>query len=126
MQYSKKELVDGLKSQIIVNPKKAQNALLEIYKYQTESEQEQGYTSINNGVGFSGVDSEFLSSLAENLIRYKRLSDKQNNYLMKIMPKYASQLIRLSISKGLIVKVGRKYEIHKPTIEVVEQTEMSF
>ena len=32
MQYSKKELVDGLKSQISVNPKKAQNALLEIYK----------------------------------------------------------------------------------------------
>ena len=124
MQYSKKELVDGLKSQISVNPKKAQNALLEIYKYQTESEQEQGYTQVNNGVGFSGVDSEFLSSLAENLIRYKRLSDKQNNYLMKIMPKYANQLIRISMGKGLIYKVGRKYEI-KPR-EVVVQKEMTF
>ncbi len=124
MQYSKKELVDGLKSQISVNPKKAQNALLEIYKYQTESEQEQGYTQVNNGVGFSGVDSEFLSSLAENLIRYKRLSDKQNNYLMKIMPKYANQLIRISMGKGLIYKVGRKYEI-KPR-EIVVQKEMTF
>ena len=124
MQYSKKELVDGLKSQISVNPKKAQNALLEIYKYQTESEQEQGYTQVNNGVGFSGVDSEFLSSLAENLIRYKRLSDKQNNYLMKIMPKYANQLIRISMGKGLIYKVGRKYEIKSR--EVVVQKEMIF
>lgn len=124
MQYSKKELVDGLKSQISINPKKAQNALLEIYKYQTESEQEQGYTQVNNGVGFSGVDSEFLSSLAENLIRYKRLSDKQNNYLMKIMPKYANQLIRISMGKGLIYKVGRKYEI-KPR-EIVVQKEMTF
>ena len=124
MEYSRKELVEKLKYQISVNPKKAQDALLEIYKHQTESEQEQGYTQVNNGVGFSGVDSEFLSSLAENLIKYKRLSDKQNSYLMKIMPKYANQLIGISIGKGFIVKVGRKYEIKK--IEKPIQKELKF
>lgn len=124
MEYSRKELVEKLKYQISVNPKKAQDALLEIYKHQTVSEQEQGYTQVNNGVGFSGVDSEFLSSLAESLIKYKRLSDKQNFYLMKIMPKYANQLIGISIGKGFIVKVGRKYEIKK--IEKPIQKELDF
>lgn len=112
--YSKQELINGLKNQLSNNSEKSINALLEIYKYQTLDEQKSGYTKEFNGVGFSGVDSEFLSSLAENYKRYGRLSEKQISYIKKCMPKYARQLLEISISKGKIEKISRgKYIIVK-------------
>ena len=100
--YTKAELVQGLKSQIARNNNQAVKALLTIYRNQTYEEQTVQETIEDNGVGFNGTDAEFCSSLAENYLRFHRLSDKQYNSLRKVMQKYAGQLITQSIDLGKI------------------------
>lgn len=113
MQYSKKDLISALREQLSKSDSKAIKGLLTIYEYQTLEEQKTDYVCEDNGVGFTGCDSEFLSSLSKRYIQYNYLSDKQIEYLRKLMPKYARQLIQHSINKGMIEKVGRKYQIVK-------------
>ena len=100
--YTKDELVQGLKSQIARNNNQAVKALLTIYRNQTYEEQTVQETIEDNGIGFNGTDAEFCSSLAENYLRFHRLSDKQYNSLRKVMQKYAGQLITQSIDLGKI------------------------
>ena len=100
--YTKAELVQGLKSQIARNNNQAVKALLTIYRNQTYEEQTVQETIEDNGIGFNGTDAEFCSSLAENYLRFHRLSDKQYNSLRKVMQKYAGQLITRSIDLGKI------------------------
>ena len=100
--YTKAELVQGLKSQIARNNNQAVKALLTIYRNQTYEEQTVQETIEDNGMGFNGTDAEFCSSLAENYLRFHRLSDKQYNSLRKVMQKYAGQLITQSIDLGKI------------------------
>lgn len=100
--YTKAELVQGLKSQIAGNNNQAVKALLTIYRNQTYEEQTVQETIEDNGIGFNGTDAEFCSSLAENYLRFHRLSDKQYNSLRKVMQKYAGQLITQSIDLGKI------------------------
>ena len=100
--YIKAELVQGLKSQIARNNNQAVKALLTIYRNQTYEEQTVQETIEDNGIGFNGTDAEFCSSLAENYLRFHRLSDKQYNSLRKVMQKYAGQLITQSIDLGKI------------------------
>lgn len=100
--YTKAELVKGLKSQIARNNNQAVKALLTIYRNQTYEEQTVQETIEDNGIGFNGTDAEFCSSLAENYLRFHRLSDKQYNSLRKVMQKYAGQLITQSIDLGKI------------------------
>ena len=77
-------------------------ALLAIFQYQTEQEKSANATSEHNGVGFSGVDAEILSSFAKQFIAKGKLSDKQVSLLLKKMPKYAVQLIGHLEGKGLL------------------------
>ena len=100
--YTKAELVQGLKSQIARNNNQAVKALLTIYRNQTYEEQTVQETIEDNGIGFNGTDAEFCSSLAENYLRFHRLSDKQYNSLRKVMQKYAGQLITQSIDLSKI------------------------
>lgn len=100
--YTKAELVQGLKSQIARNNNQAVKALLTIYRNQTYEEQTVQETIEDNGIGFNGTDAEFCSSLAENYLRFHKLSDKQYNSLRKVMQKYAGQLITQSIDLGKI------------------------
>lgn len=100
--YTKEELVQGLKSQIARNNNQAVKALLTIYRNQTYEEQTVQETIEDNGIGFNGTDAEFCSSLAENYLRFHRLSDKQYSSLRKVMQKYARQLITQSIDLGKI------------------------
>lgn len=100
--YTKAELVQGLKSQIARSNNQAVKALLTIYRNQTYEEQTVQETIEDNDIGFNGTDAEFCSSLAENYLRFHRLSDKQYNSLRKVMQKYAGQLITQSIDLGKI------------------------
>ena len=100
--YTKEELVQGLKSQIARNNNQAVKALLTVYRNQTFEEQTVQETIEDNGIGFNGTDAEFCSSLAENYLRFHRLSDKQYSSLRKVMQKYARQLITQSIDLGKI------------------------
>lgn len=69
--------------------------LLFIYSQQTIEEQEARATIKLNGVGFTGVDAEILTSFAFQHKEHGRLSDRQEEILKEKLPKYAAQIERL-------------------------------
>jgi len=66
-----------IQNQLATNPAWAVKALVKLYTYQTANEQSAGHTEEHNGVGFSGVDSTILSSLAVQINHGRNLSVKQ-------------------------------------------------
>ena len=106
---SKDSLIKALKEQLFTNEKRAIEGLLRIYSFQTSEEKCEGYTKEFNGMGFSSIDSDILSSFAEQYITKGWLSPKQMNVIKKHIPKYASQLINLLIVNGKIVKENGEY-----------------
>ena len=100
MSYSdlttKTSKVEFIRGKMETNYAWASRGLVRIYEYQTEAEQSCGNTSEYNGVGFTGVDGEILSSFAEQVIKGRKLSDKQQHFLFKKMPKYARQLMKIT------------------------------
>jgi hypothetical protein len=95
-----KRVVAEWKGKLASNPLWAVRGLLAVYKYQTEAEKAVGAVTDDNGVGFAGVDGEFLSSLAKQYQQRGSLSVKQMAYLHKKMPKYAKQLWKAAGSPG--------------------------
>lgn len=97
MNATKKDTLLFVKQQLASNKVWALKALVRIYQEnQTADEQAAKVTSHDNGIGFSGCDAEFLSSLAEQYLRRGNLSDKQMSFVHKKMPKYARQVIAMS------------------------------
>lgn len=110
MCYKNKEsLVKALKEQLATRKNQAIKGLITIYNYQTSEEQCEGYTKEYNGVGFSSIDSDLLSSFAEQYIKKGWLSAKQLSCVKRHMPKYARQLINHSIACGKIRKEKGEY-----------------
>jgi len=85
-----------LQQKLSTSPQWAKAALLKVYDLQTESEQAAECTSESNGVGFSGTDGNFLSSLAVQLRTRRSLSEKQTVMVMKCMKKYWKQVLHMS------------------------------
>lgn len=69
------------------------SALLYLYTLQTEDEKMAHTTIEENGRGFSSVDAEFLTSIAEYYRDHKFLTQKQIGYARKCMIKYGGQLV---------------------------------
>lgn len=95
-----KRVVGEWREKLASNPVWATRGLLAVYKYQTEAEKAAGSVTVDNGVGFAGVDGEFLSSLARQYQSRGSLSAKQMSFLYKKMPKYAKQLWKAAGSPG--------------------------
>jgi hypothetical protein len=70
--------------------------LVVIYGFQTESEKAMQATAEDNGLGFNGVDAEFLSSLAVQYQQRGSLSPRQVEFARKKMVKYARQLLMVA------------------------------
>lgn len=81
-------------------------ALLWIYKFQTEDEKESDSTHVYNGVGFTGIDGNILSSFAKQIMDKGFLSEKQLVILRKKIVKYEKQMVKISnsIAKGDLSK----------------------
>ena len=75
--------------------------LIRIYELQTDSEREWETTTEDNGVGFTGVDGEILTSIANQFLKYGSVTEKQFAIVKKKMSKYAGQLAK--IANGEIV-----------------------
>ena len=90
-----------VKNQLSTNPAWALKALVTIYARQTSQEQAMGQTTENNSVGFSGCDSEILSSFAEQYKKWNRLSEKQMVLVFKKMPRYWKQILTCITSDKL-------------------------
>jgi hypothetical protein len=111
--YTHKELVELMRKQITTNADKCIAALLRIY--QNQRKDEQGYRTVyyKNGIGFRPQDAKVLSSMAEQAIQNQKkeknelLSQKQINWLFKLMAKYAGQLVDGSIAEGKILKLKK-------------------
>ncbi len=85
-----------------------------VNSFQTADERASGCTVELNGVGWSGVDAEIMTSFAKQY-RTKRerygpdayLSDGQVNILKNKMPKYARQIIWHLEAQGVLPHVGK-------------------
>lgn len=108
---SKKAIENALKEQITTNPKQAVKAMMRIFEYQTADEQQNGSVYEYNGVGFAGTDAKLLTSFCNFYMQHGYLSEKQLGILKKKIAKYAGQLTRLAIEKGLYVKEGKVWVI---------------
>ena len=106
---NKQDLVKALRKQLSDSASVAAKACTRIFEYQIAAEQETESTRLFNSVGFTGSDAGILSSFAKQINRGRQLSEKQNYILKKLMPKYAGQLVKQSIEKGLIKHVNGVY-----------------
>ena len=70
--------------------------LTAIYARQTADERNDGVTKHENGVGFSGVDSSFLSNAAKFYQDAGFLTAKHKASVRKAMGKYAGQLAKIA------------------------------
>jgi hypothetical protein len=86
-------------------------ALYRIHARQTTEERSALRTIEHNQRGFTGIDAEFLSGIAERLPKYgDRLTPRQLPHVRKKMRKYWRQLLEEIAAKGGSVnfKVSRK------------------
>lgn len=106
MKATQQNIHSFVKNQLATNKVWALKALVRIYQEnQTVDEQSAKVTSHDNGIGFTGVDAGFLSSLAEQYLKRGRLSDKQMVFVFKKMPKYHNQVIKMSDAEKLSAMV---------------------
>jgi len=100
-KITKVQIRDFVKAKLATDPIWAQQALLKIFEFQTLEEQNSKDTMYHNGVGFTGVDGRFLSSLALQLKKKRTLSEKQMEHVFKKMPKYWNQVVKISNKEKL-------------------------
>lgn len=87
---------EEIRNLIQTNDKVLYRALYALYNKQTEDEKDSGHTKHYNGVGFNGVDSKFMTSIAEFMIQKGFLTDKQKACARKKMVKYTKQLTAIA------------------------------
>ncbi len=93
---TKKARVAFIREKLASDDRWVLRGLLVIFSNQTAEEQATASTTKLNGIGFTGVDAEFLTSLATQYQTRKSLSPKQMTYLRKKMPKYSRQLEQMT------------------------------
>ena len=102
MKLTKAAVTSFVRKQLGTNPTWAVKALVRIYKEnQTAMEQAAGVVVEDNGIGFTGTDGPFLSSLAKHFIDKDWLSEKQLSFVLLKMPKYHKQVIAMSNAETL-------------------------
>jgi len=99
---AKTQIQQYLKTKLGSDPRWAKHALLKIFEFQTSEEKSIEHTREHNGIGFTGVDGEILTSFAKQFERKGYLSPKQMNLLFKKMPKYWKQILSISDENKLI------------------------
>ena len=92
----KKDKVAFIREMVGTNQKWAVKGLTRIFEMQTADEQVCEETREHNGVGFTGVDAEILSSFAKQVNKGRFMSKKQMAIIYKKMPKYAKQLMLIA------------------------------
>lgn len=110
---TKKDVVEYYKAKLSTNEKWAVRGLERIAMRQTAYELEEKSTKENNGVGFSGPDAEILTSFYRVVRAGYMLTARQMEVLLQKMPKYANQLVTISLNEGKLVKEGRVYRFSR-------------
>ena len=97
----KKDKIAFIRERVGTDQRWAIKGLLRIFEYQTANEQATESTNEENGVGFTGVDAEILSSFAKQINKGRNMSPKQMAIIYKKMPKYAKQLMNIAEEKRM-------------------------
>jgi len=71
-------------------------ALMFLYARQTADEQASGTTAHDNGAGFSGIDAEFMSSVARGVQKFGNMTPGQAKHIKVKLAKYAGQLVEFA------------------------------
>ena len=109
---------ERIRSQLGTSIAWASKGVVRVYENQTQDEQAIEGTVEHNGIGFTGVDANILSSFAKQILKGRTMSAKQSAILFKKMPKYAGQLQRM-------VQVVKPTETTEPT-EPTKPTELNY
>ena len=99
-------IVSSLREQLSNRPAQALKALIILFNRQTLDEQADADVHYNNGIGFTRKDSKILTSIAKQYINGKSLSGSQLFIVMRLVPKYARQLVIRAIDQGTYRKEG--------------------
>lgn len=97
---TKKARRDAVRKMIHDDIYAAVAALAIVWSGQTADEKAAEATYELNGIGFTGRDGEFGTSLGNQWHEKGFLSPKQLGFVQKMMPKYADQIIRYFESQG--------------------------
>lgn len=90
------EVIATLKVKLSTDARWAIRALVRIAKEQTQDELVKEQTRDHNHVGFRPCDAFILTRMAEAYTQYRRLTPKQEALVMRKVPVYARQLVRLT------------------------------
>jgi len=75
-------------------------ALVGMFNRQTSEEQQREATVDLNGVGFSGQDADFMSSLAKGVLKWGHLTARQLPHARRNLKKYAGQIAEIANAEG--------------------------
>ena len=106
-----KQRTDYLKKLINTNWKAAVRALFRIYENQTESEKLTRSVIKHNGIGFASIDAKFLTGLVRHWEAKGFFTENQKATLMKIMPKYAGQLLKTKCDLEKLDRMIKRDEV---------------
>jgi len=89
--YTKEQIQDKLRNDV----RWMERGLIVLFDRQTEDEQKSDETVYNNGVGFSGCDSRYLSWVTKYLLKssLNHLSGVHIEKVGKKLPKYWKQIL---------------------------------
>ena len=87
---------EDVKDLLTKNDFAVKRAIIALYSLQTEAEKRRHSTEDKNKKGFNSLDADFLSSLAEQLVKNGSLSVKQIASGRKAVLKYSGQLSRIA------------------------------
>jgi hypothetical protein len=121
-QIKKKDIEKFIRHKIGTSPSWAIKTLLVIYSRQTDIEQKDEATEVNNSVGFTGFDAKLMTSFAKQYIRHfgnkypngdmsktfdeKLFSKKQYEIVKRSMQKYWKQILAVSDEKKLLKQMA--------------------
>ena len=97
MSKSTKEWTkDKIKNLLMTNDVAVIKGLIRIFQLQTEDEKSAEFTKYANGVGFSGFDGDFMTSVAKWFLEHGFVSEGQYVHVKKKMMRYAGQLAKIA------------------------------
>ena len=88
---------DNIREMLVKSDKAVVRGLYRIHSFQTGEEQMSGQTVEDNGVGFNGVDADFLTRMVVWAKHHNdTLHPNQMVHVRKAMLKYSGQLARIA------------------------------
>ena len=92
----KKYTKDDIKQLMATNDLAVFKGFIRIWQLQTADEKATESTQVLNGVGFSGYDGTWMTSIGNNVVKYKQITEGQFKAIKKMMHRYAGQLAKIA------------------------------